>query len=587
MKRALFSAAAAASLMTLAGIATAQPLTTAFTYQARIRDAGLPANGTYDLRFRVFAAAVGGVQQGPTVSFDDVIITNGVVTLPLDFGDIFSGDRRWLQIEVRPGPSGGLFNILSPRQELTITPHAGLTSNEVRIDDPTSGFLQVRINEDIGGNINMFQDDGLLFLTLEEDFLSPTAGGAFIALRTPGIGEAMFLSSNDNNIGGAVIQGVNADGGTTFRILGGASSTVARGGGGGGLINGGRYEVIYPDTGNIVGKFTSDAGSSTDAAQQGGAIYMYDNNGSSTLTMEPRYDADGGYFMGSSATGGAFGSWFLQSNTTGGNSAFTMSGGESAFSVFTGSTGNASVIMSTDAVSSLERLNEPGVANNQASVMAVPETLGSILSRTIDCPTAGYVLVLAQGDIAITHTNGTISDYVWGVSESPTTLPINQDVQARVPASAPSGTYDFPASAHGLFEVSAGLNTFYFVAGELFGGSATMFDLQLTLIFFPTAYGAVAPNGPGGFAVAGEGNDMLVAAPGPMTPAAIAAEQAQAADFSAWRRQMEFDAMRAEMDALRARMEALEAEQAAGRRAPGKVKPEDTTNEKPVAFDGK
>jgi hypothetical protein len=50
----------------------------------------------------------------------------------LDFGEenyedeelIFGGDKRWLQIGVRPGADTGIFTPLAPRQELRATPYA-------------------------------------------------------------------------------------------------------------------------------------------------------------------------------------------------------------------------------------------------------------------------------------------------------------------------------------------------------------------------------------------------------------------------------------------------------------------------------
>ena len=50
-----------ASLLLIQGMATAA---TAFTYQGRLSDGGLPANGAYDLRFALFDAASDGNQIG-------------------------------------------------------------------------------------------------------------------------------------------------------------------------------------------------------------------------------------------------------------------------------------------------------------------------------------------------------------------------------------------------------------------------------------------------------------------------------------------------------------------------------------------
>ncbi len=121
----------APALMLLgASLAHAQPLTSAFTYQGMLQDAGGPANGVYDLRFRVFDAAVGGTSLGVAPRcFDNVTVVNGQVTLELDFGGVFAGAQRFLEVEVRADTgatcqnSAG-FTVLSPRQPLTAAPYA-------------------------------------------------------------------------------------------------------------------------------------------------------------------------------------------------------------------------------------------------------------------------------------------------------------------------------------------------------------------------------------------------------------------------------------------------------------------------------
>lgn len=105
-------------------MSSAQPLGTAFTYQGRLNDGGGPADGTYDLRFILFDAGVGGTQQGPAVTRDDVTVTGGLFTVSLDFGAVFSGSKRWLEVGVRPGASTGTYAVLNPRQELTPSPGA-------------------------------------------------------------------------------------------------------------------------------------------------------------------------------------------------------------------------------------------------------------------------------------------------------------------------------------------------------------------------------------------------------------------------------------------------------------------------------
>lgn len=96
---------------------------TAFTYQGRLDNDGLPATGNYDLRFSVWTAATGPAQTGVTLT-NTVGVSNGLFTTTLDFGaGVFTGASRWLEIGVRTN-AGGAFIPLTPRQQITSTPYA-------------------------------------------------------------------------------------------------------------------------------------------------------------------------------------------------------------------------------------------------------------------------------------------------------------------------------------------------------------------------------------------------------------------------------------------------------------------------------
>lgn len=95
---------------------------TAFTYQGRLMESGLPANGAYDMVFRLFDSASATTQLGSDIVLNDVTVADGLFTVLLDFGPdtnlgFFNGRRRFLQIEV-----AGVK--LNPLQELTPTPYA-------------------------------------------------------------------------------------------------------------------------------------------------------------------------------------------------------------------------------------------------------------------------------------------------------------------------------------------------------------------------------------------------------------------------------------------------------------------------------
>ncbi len=111
-------------------LASAAPLSTAFTFQGQLKDAGIPADGDYDMRFSLFnAASAGATVAGPLI-FDGapgngapVNVTNGLFSAVLDFGPVYDGTALWLHVEVRTHGVGG-YTALAPRQPLTAAPFA-------------------------------------------------------------------------------------------------------------------------------------------------------------------------------------------------------------------------------------------------------------------------------------------------------------------------------------------------------------------------------------------------------------------------------------------------------------------------------
>lgn len=102
----------------------AQALTPAFTYQGELRSNGSPANTSFDMQFRLYTAEAGGSQIGPLVTRLAVPVSDGLFSVPLDFGSSqFAGDRQWLEIAIRPTGSG-VYETLSPRTEVTAAPYA-------------------------------------------------------------------------------------------------------------------------------------------------------------------------------------------------------------------------------------------------------------------------------------------------------------------------------------------------------------------------------------------------------------------------------------------------------------------------------
>lgn len=141
------------TLLALAGFAQ----TTAFTYQGKLTDAGNPANGNYDLQFKLYDSLSGGTQQGGTLTNPTVAVSAGVFTVTLDFGaSVFGGSDRFLEIGVRPAGSGSAYTVLAPRQPIASTPYAIQTINAQQLGGlPAGGFVKNTTSQQAGTSFNI------------------------------------------------------------------------------------------------------------------------------------------------------------------------------------------------------------------------------------------------------------------------------------------------------------------------------------------------------------------------------------------------------------------------------------------------
>lgn len=184
------SLAAALGMSCAATAAYGGDVGTAFTYQGRLTDNGAAANGLYDFQFRLFTGEFPfGFAVGSPVTLDNVSVTNGLFTAALDFGNLFPGEERWLDISVRPGASAGAYTTLAPRQELTPAPYAiGLALPYTAAHASTAPL------------VNLDQTGAGPALTLSAD-----AGHALSAQTSAG-GEAVYAQTTG---GGIPVYGYN------------------------------------------------------------------------------------------------------------------------------------------------------------------------------------------------------------------------------------------------------------------------------------------------------------------------------------------------------------------------------------------
>ena len=123
-RRILLNVVILVMLVCMAFVGRAGAVGTAFTYQGRLVDANSPAEGLYDFQFKLYRSTS---QVGGDINQSDVDVVDSYFTVELDFGvNAFIGVKRWLEIGIRPGEleDPNDYTTLSPRQELTPTPHA-------------------------------------------------------------------------------------------------------------------------------------------------------------------------------------------------------------------------------------------------------------------------------------------------------------------------------------------------------------------------------------------------------------------------------------------------------------------------------
>jgi hypothetical protein len=280
--------------------------TSSFTYQGRLTDNSLPANGPYDCQFKLFDALSDGAQISSTVSINGVTVNSGVFTVTLDFGPgAFPGAARFLEISVRQGAAA--FTTLSPRQPVTATPYAIQTLNAAQLGG-------------VAANQYVLTSDARL-----SDARPPTAGSANYIQNTTTPQAASDFNISGNGTAGGVLSGniVNA---LTQYNLGGSRVLSSPG-------TNNLFVGLGAGQANTTGLSNVFAGAGAGQANTGGhdnAFFGY-NAGLSNTGIDPTFGQGGSNsFFGSNAgranTVGCCNSFYGRdagkANTTGSNNSF-------------------------------------------------------------------------------------------------------------------------------------------------------------------------------------------------------------------------------------------------------------------------
>lgn len=188
----------------------------AFTYQGQLQENGTPAEGNYDLRFRLYNAEEGGNPLGEVVH-QNVSVSQGRFSVLLPFmPEVLEAEPGYLEIAVRPGGSEEEFTPLSPRQALTRVPFAWRADRALVAAQaeavPWSGISGKPAGLEDGDNDTTYSAGSGLVL----DDSTFALDGAYLDAQYWRLGgnalgsESTMLGSTDNQSWGLMVNGVEA-----------------------------------------------------------------------------------------------------------------------------------------------------------------------------------------------------------------------------------------------------------------------------------------------------------------------------------------------------------------------------------------
>jgi hypothetical protein len=291
---------------------TASAQTTAFNFQGNLNNGGTPANGNFEMQFKLFDALAAGAQIGGTLTNGSVAVINGSFAATLDFGAAAfnGGPARYLEIAVRPMGNPNPFTLLSPRKTINSTPYSIPAKNASQL----GGFAAcVYVTTTSVGNT-----------FIKNDTVQQTAN---------------FNISGNGIVGGNLGIGTTPSASIKLDVNG---DTVIRTSGSGGNI---QFGTPSTETGmSIIGTKRADirfdgltlkllAGLGTTAPANGIAINTAGNVGIGTFTPGNKLDVVGSTLFTTGGTGGS-----LLFHTPGGESGMSIVGTNRADIRFDGTT---------------------------------------------------------------------------------------------------------------------------------------------------------------------------------------------------------------------------------------------------------
>ncbi len=288
-------------ILTLVSVNAVSGQTTPFTYQGKLTDGANPANGNYDMQFKLFdTASVGtGVPQGPTITNSSVPVSAGIFTVQLDFGaGAFSGPPRFLEIGVRPAASPDPYTLLAPRQAVTSTPYS-VRSLSSAVADVLSSACVGCVSSTQVGSVSGSAVSGTIPVASV-----PSGSGNYVQNTTsPQIASDFNISGNGTAGGTLSASTVTAT--SQFNI--GVNRVLALGSSAGIFV--GRLAGVSNTTGSgnsffgdSAGRFNTTASNNSFFGREAGTVNTAnDNSFFGTFSGKNNTSGDGNSFFGSQA----------------------------------------------------------------------------------------------------------------------------------------------------------------------------------------------------------------------------------------------------------------------------------------------
>jgi hypothetical protein len=225
---------------------TAHAQGTAFMYQGQLASGGLPASGTYNLAFALFNNTnVGAMAIAGPVADNGVLVTNGLFTVTIDFGEsVWNGQTNWLQIGVETN-GGTSFTALTNLEELTPTPYAIYAERAGGVNNASISAPQLNtVGLPSAGQVLEYSGGNLVLATP-----SGGSGGWSLTGNADTIPRTDFLGTSDKEPLELHVDGVRgwqlAPTADTPNVIGGAPGNFVAAGVQGATIDGGGTIATY------------------------------------------------------------------------------------------------------------------------------------------------------------------------------------------------------------------------------------------------------------------------------------------------------------------------------------------------------